>query len=342
MKRFGVVLFALILGGTGGYFAWRYLAGQSQASTVFGEHREPFMWGVDVNPSAIGNYNIETWTRQIKYVKELGAGWIRLSFDNEPANKFQIFDEMINYAKSQNLEVYLGLGSTKPVTSIDDTYKDGYKVASEVASHYKGKIKYYQLMSESGSTAIKGPQYSGENESDYDLAKYKKVKEWMRGASDAIRKIDPSAYLVITDQWTHYAYFDMLAKDKIDYDIIGWDWYSGMGAMGDRKLFNGMHLVDKLKSYNKPIILAEVNFTPDARTGIDQQTQSNFIKQIAEWAYNSGYIKGFFVFKLVDYKPTPSNPNDCCALVKFKAINQFGDKRQAFDTYAEIIKKYSK
>jgi len=353
MKRiYLIVLACLILGGGGGYYVWKYFSGKdgsasspSQSTSGSADKTTDngeFMWGVDVNPSSIGNYNLETWNQQLYYVTLLKTKWIRLAFDNDPANKFTIFDEMIEAANAKGIDVFLGIGSTKPILDIKDTYKDGNTVGKEIATHYKGKIKYYQLMSEQGSTALKGPSYNGENESDYDKAKYEKVRQWMKGASDAIRKADSNAKLVITDQWTHTAYLDMLARDKVDYDIIGWDWYSGMGPMGERKLADGTLLVDKLKSFNKPIILAEVNFTPDVKTGTGQQAQSDFIKGIAEWAYNSGYIKGFFVFKLVDYKPTKDNPNDCCALIKFKSINKFGDMRQAFDTYAEIIKKYSK
>ena len=345
-KTYLIVLACLLIGGGGGYFAWKFFSGKakptSSPSTSDSTDNSEFMWGVDVNPSAIGNYNLETWNKQLYYVSLLNTNWIRLAFDNDPANKFTIFDEMIGAANTAGINVYLGIGSTKPILDIKDTYQDGNTVGKEIATHYKGKIKYYQLMSEQGSTALKGSSYSGEKESDYDKAKYEKVREWMKGASAAIRKVDPNAKLIITDQWTHTAYFDMLARDKVDFDIIGWDWYSGMGPMGERKLADGTLLVDKLKSFNKPIILAEVNFTPDVKTGTGQQAQSDFIKSMAEWAYNSGYIKGFIVFKLVDYRPTKDNPNDCCALIKFKSINVFGDKRQAFDTYAAIIEKYSK
>lgn len=353
MKRFGVVLFALILGGAGGYFAWRYLAGQTFASSVDGDQRrivtaanykEPFMWGVNANPSAIGNYSIDTWTQQMTYVNQLGTPWIRLSFDNTPSNKFQIFDEMINQANKQGIKVYLGLGSTKPVTSIDDTYQDGFKVGSEVATHYKGKVKYYQLMSEQGSTALKGGQYTGENESDYNPTKYAKVRDWMKGASDAIRKADPNAYLVITDQWTHTAYFDMLIRDKVQFDIIGWNWFGDMGMMNTRKLKNGTLLIDKLKSFNKPLILAEVNYRPGA-TGMDEEKQSEFIQKMADWAANSGVIKGFFVHELVDIAPR-GNKADYYGLMYYKERAgggfTFGKVKRAFLTYHNLLLLYLK
>lgn len=343
MKRFLIVFLALIIGVGGGYFAYNaYFAGKPGHVTAK-NYKEPFMWGVDTNPSALGNYNYAAWKKQIGYVNDLGTKWIRLGFDNDAPDKFKIFDDMINAANNKGINIFLGIGSTKPVLTIDDTYQDGYNVASEISAHYKGKIKYYQLMSEQGSGASKGAAYSGENESDYVPENYNKVKEWMRGASTAIRKNDPNAYIIITDQWLHTAYIQMLIRDNIDFDIIGWDWYGGMNMMGDKKLADGTLLVDKLKSFNKPIILTEVNYTSDNSTDVDyEKEQSDFIKSMAEWAHQSGYIKGFFVFKLVDSRPLPDNPNDCCALIKFKKINTFGDRRQAFDTYAAVIAKYSK
>lgn len=351
MKNFLIVFLALMVGVVGGYFGWRYYVnwasttGHSQKSVTAESYQEPFMWGVNVNPSALRNYSLEMWNKEIKYVSELGVQWIRLPFTNEPANKFEIHDEMIEVANAKNIKVYLGLGSSKPILTIDDTYSDGYNVAKEIASRYKGKIKYYQLMSEQGSTALKGPEYSGEKESDYDIDNYQKVKEWMRGASTAIRKVDSDAYIVITDQWLHYAYIDMLLKDKIDFDIIGWDWFGDMGFLGDKKLDDGSLFIDKLRSYNKPIILAEVNYRP-GKKGMDEAKQAAYIEQMADWAYNSGYIKGFFVHELVDLRPVGDKPGDFYGLIEYKKAPDggytFGDKRQAFNTYQEIIAKYKK
>lgn len=348
MKRFLIILLALIIGGIGGYFAYQKFykdSGLFTRKVTAKNYKEPFIWGVNVNPSALRKYHISMWETNSKYIKELGVGWVRLSFDNEPTNKFKIYDEMINAASTQNINVYLGLGSTKPIETINDTYKDGYSVADEISSHYKGKIKYYQLMSEQGSGASK-ENYSGENESDYDLQKYEKAREWMKGASTAIRKNDPNAYIVITDQWLHTAYFEMLIRDKIDFDIIGWDWFGDMGMMGERKLADGTLLIDKIKSFNKPIILAEVNGRPDPKKGMNEAEQSDFIKQMADWAYNSGYIKGFFVHELVDLRPTADKPADYYGLIEFKKAPDggytFGDRKLAFDTYKNIIAQYSK
>jgi len=353
VKKFLIIVLALIIGGAGGYFLYsKYFKNNVNNNTsnnrkVTAEnYKEPFMWGVNVNPSALRNYSLEGWNKQLKYVNELGTSWIRLSFDNEPKNKFEIYDDMMKVTDERKINIYLGLGSSKPIETIDNPYQDGYKVADEISAHYKGKIKYYQLMSEQGSGALKGATYSGENESDYDSAKYNRIKEWLRGASTAIRKNDPNTYIVITDQWLRTAYFQMLINDKIDFDIIGWDWFGDMGLMEDKKLADGTLLIDKLKSFNKPLILAEVNGRPDSKKGMDETKQSDFIQKMAEWAYNSGYIKGFFIHELVDLRPKDDNKyGDYYGLIEYQKASDggytFGKKRQAFETYISIIKKYS-
>lgn len=152
-----------------------------------------------------------------------------------------------------------------------------------------------------------------------------------------------SAKVVITVHWTHTAYVDMILKDKVDFDILGWDWYADMGLMNEKKLTDGTLLVDKLRSYKKPIILAEVNGTATDK----QDAQADFIANMAEWAYNSGFIKGFFVHELSDTAEWPGRKANFFGLVKVKKIPggtysyDFGDPKDAFYAYQKVISKYS-
>lgn len=352
MKNFFIIVLALIVGAGGGYFTWRYLASKSggnnsrsERKVTLANYQEPFMWGINVNPSPVRNYSLEMWNDQMNFVTNLGTKWIRLVFDNNANNKFQIYDEMIESANSQGTNVLLSLDSSKPVTSLDKPYDDGYNVALEIAKHYKGKIHYYQVLNEVGGTAIKGSQYSGENESDFDQGKYEKIRDWSKGAVAAIRKTDPEAYIVIDFHWTHVAMVEKLLKDKVDFDIIGWNWYSDMKMMSSKKLSDGTLLVDKLKSFNKPVILAEVNGAP-MKDGTNEQAQSDFIQQMADWAYGSGLIKGFYVHELVDIAPTANRKGGFFGLIKYKKASDggytYGDPKKAFFTYKNIITKYTK
>lgn len=349
MKTFFVVFFALILGGAGGYFVWHNIINKSSTGTFAG-HKvltpqnfdEPFMWGVDTNPSAVKKYDLTTWNKELKLVKTLGTNWIRLVYDNKPANRLEIFDEMVNAANPQGINILLSLDSTSPVETVSNPQQDGANVCHEVSEHFKGRIQYYQVLNEQGGTVIKSSGFSGENESDFDPAKYKQVTDWTRGCTAAIRKNDPNARTVITVNWLHYGYIQMLIRDKIDFDIIGWDWYSDMKMMGEKKTADGSLLTDKIKSFNKPVILAEVNAQPNA-TGTNQQQQADFISSMAQWAYNSGFIKGFFVHTLIDTAPYAGQKAAYYGLVTYNesAHSGFsiGDIKKGFTAYQDVIKK---
>jgi len=341
------LLLIIVIGG-GGYLGWYYFQKNAtknlqQKSTE--ETKIPFMWGVNVNPSPVRRYNLEMWRQQTDYVADLGTSWIRVLFDWHANNKFAMYDEMIAEAEARNINVFLSLESSEPVETVKNPYKDGYTVASEISKHYKGRIDYYQILNEQGGIVVKGWEYSGEKESDFDPDKYNQVREWSKGAIAAIRENDPDAKIVISAHWTHVAYVQMLLKDKVDFDILGWDWYSDMKLMENKRLADGTLLLDKLESFGKPIILTEVNAVSTSDNKPDENEQANFIKDMANWAYKSGVIRGFFVHELVDTAPQADTSANYYGLITFKKASDggyvLGDLKKAFYTYKKIIASFS-
>jgi hypothetical protein len=231
MKNFLIILLALILGGAGGYFAWKYFANHGLGGTGHGavtsaSYKEPFMWGVTMRPTGLGKYIDEIWISQISLAKVLGVKWARIAWSYAAPDQFQFNDEVINYLKQNGLEVYLVIEPSTEFEKVTDPYRDGYDNAFKIAKHYKGQIKYYQIMNEASGNAIKGAEFSGEKAEDYDTQKYERTREWIKGASAAVKKADPAAYRIVTAQWVHVGFMDKLTQDKIDYDLIGWDWFS--------------------------------------------------------------------------------------------------------------------
>lgn len=346
MKKILIFLVCLGVIGAAGYFGLKFYR-------QYKLKKEPFLWGVTMRPHALGRYDANTWNKELNLAKDLGVKYIRIGWQydawyNGKLNPFGFHDKVFSQAKEKGLSIYLVIESNPAeISELKNPYMEGYNSAFQIASHYKGQIKYYQLLNEAGSTAIKGSDFSGEKEEDYDAAKYVKVRDWLKGASEGIRKADSSAYRVITDQWLHYAFFDMLAKDKVDFDILGWDWFSDMGLMSEKKLADGTLILDKLKSFGKPIILAEVNGRPDGdngQKGQDEAKQAEFIQKMADWAYNSKVIKGFIVLELMDVTNTGRGYVDYYGLVnateKKNGVGTIGEPKKAYQVYKEIIKKY--
>lgn len=344
MKKILTILVVLAVVAVGGWFGLK----QYRKWLV---KKEPFVWGVTVRPHAIGKFSKSTWNKQLQLAKGLGVNYVRMSWQydayfNSKLDPFGFHDNIIGMNEKQKLKTYMVIEANPDVLEVKDPYMDGYNSAFQIAAKFKGRIKYYQLLNESASVALKSPDNSGEKEEDYDSEKYVKARDWIKGASDGIKKADSSAYRVVTDQWTHTAFFDMLVKDKVDFDIIGWDWFSDMGLMQDKKLGDGTLIIDKLKSFNKPIILAEVNARPEGRNGQkgqDEDKQSEFIKNMAQFAKDSN-LKGFIVLELLDVTNTGRGYTDYYGIVntteKNNGVGTIGEAKKAYNTYKEIIVKY--
>ena len=357
MKNFLIVVLALILGGSAGYFVYRYFLGganQAQArSKNLANYTEPFQWGVTMGPSDLGNYQPEIWRKQIKVVKNLGAGWIRLRWDSQNADPFTRNDDEISYLTQYGLQTLLIIEQDPRKNYNVDNYKDGFNDGYSIASHYKDKIKFYQLINEGGAQSLREPTMNGQDASQYDETKYVKVSAYLRGLSEGIAKADPSAWRIVSLSYTHTGYLDKLINDKIDFDMIGLDWYDWMGPIQDKKMDSGGMFTDKLKSYQKPLIFTEVNAVPhgatknsQAKTIVDENQQSQTISQTADWAWaNKDYVKGFYVLSLLDGINNPNANVEYYGIVKgvrnSTGVGVPGDPRKSFYTYQDIIKKYS-
>ncbi len=344
-----ILLIALILGGGLGFMIWKTLANKNgstpESSPEATAKAEEFMWGVTLRPSALGKYSDEAWVSQLGYAKPLGVKWIRIGYDHAAGTS--LYDGIIQLVQDNGFEPYLVVEPQGDFSKVSDPYNDGYQKLNVIASHYKGKIKYYQIMNEASGNAIKGGQFAGISESDYDATKYARTRDWIKGASAAIKKADPSAQRVVTSQWTHVGFLDKLKADNVDYDIIGWDWFSDMGLMGEKKLSGGQLLIDKLRSFNKPIILAECNYRPEGKNGQKGQPeakQANYIKEMANFA-KTAKLRGFFVLELLDNPNTQSGYTDYYGIVSVEKSPSGawkpGEPRQAYSAYQEVIKKYS-
>jgi hypothetical protein len=327
----------------GGYFGYQKWFGQG-----------PFLWGVTVRPHAVGNWNKNNWDKQTDHAKDLGINAARITWQYDASyknktNPIAFHDNLYETLKEKGMTP-LWVVEPQPNKQITDYYKEGYDNGLAIASRYKGKVKYYQMMNEGGAQTIKSPTSNGQKTSDYDEAKYAIVREYMKGLSAGIKKGDSSAVRIITISWTHTGYLDKLAQDGIQYDWIGLDWYHWMGPIQDSKLDNGTMFVDKLKSYNKPLVFMEVNAWPKVGT-VDVAAQSDFIQKTADWAWNNrktAKVRGFFVFELTDNVNVASDNGEHFGLVEATVVNakkkdfDIVGPRASFNTFKEIIKKYGK
>jgi len=71
---------------------------------------------------------------------------------------------------------------------------------------------------------------------------------------DGIKSVDPAAKMVVSNAgWMHYAYFEVLARQGVKIDVIGYHWYESAGDLKD--------VLDILRTEyaGKPVWFTEVN-----------------------------------------------------------------------------------
>lgn len=335
-----------------GIFGGIYIANKNGANIEIPTKKSSFAWGVTMRPNALARYTAKSWAEQTALARELGAKYARIAwqYDAKP-NPEKFADSLIDENETKGLGTYMIIESDKPISTLNDPYQSGYDVAFKIATQFKGRIKYYQLLNEGSAEILINHTANGQEAGHYNAAQYAKLLSYMKGMSAGITKADPEAKKVVTMVYTHYVYLDWLKRDNLDYDIIGIDWYDWMGKFEDKKLENGKTLFDQLKSYNKDLIFAEINSLPGVdpvnsklKTVVDQDKQANFISEEATWAWqNKNSVKGFFVLELLDNINT-KDPEYFGLVTGAKDSDGKlvpGVKRKAFDAYKAIITKYN-
>lgn len=191
---------------------------------------------------------------QVELVKELGCSYYRMDATDEVR-----IDQLLTMADAQGVTLLPVISIAASTINDSATYPnpgnlyDFYRTKGlSFATKYKGRFPHMELGNETDSICIKGSNYSGANVADYDAVKYQRVMNALKGLSDGVRAGDASVKRIInTAGWYHYGFVDLLIADQVNFEVLGWHWYSQMGSMG--------RIMRKLSAYEKPIWVTEVN-----------------------------------------------------------------------------------
>lgn len=345
-----IIIFAITFWLANKYFFANHSKSQSQSNNIdnnLQNVQEDFHWGV------VGNYTLgdsfDSFLIQAALTKQLGAQWFRVGVSPQEKN-FSTSDQIVRALTESKIEPVMIIGPdlSKMLSRTDYSAieREAQDLAFKTATHFKGKVHYYQINNEVGSTCLKD-NWDGWNPDSYDPQKYAVVSSWLRGANKGIIIADRQAKRIINDQWQHVGIFELLARDGIQYEIIGWDWYHENPDLTKVEYAPGQYrnIPEKLKTFNKEIWFVEANRThgsyKDAETA-----QADYIEKIALAAYQSGIFKAFFVHDIID-KPAENLEQDRnWGLVKVKKgpFNgwQVDQPKEAFYRYQKIIQAYPK
>lgn len=300
-----------------------------------------FKWGIGFEPYPNAIHSQENFDQVLKDTKKLGVKWLKIMVPDWDDDSLSFTTSTVAKCQKEGYQVVLGFQPKQSYETFPDAYQAGYDQAHKVVSKFPN-ISYFQLSNEPATGAIK-QYWPGVSEESFDQDKYQKVLSWLRGASEATRKANPKAKRIITGHFLHFGFLEMLKRDNLDYEIIGWDWHSENFDLSKvENNGNTYNLLEILPKFNKDLWITEAGLFGGSQKGED--IQADYIKNLAEQVYNSKKFKGFFVFALYDGLPRPeANENNLGIIELTKTTDgqwKLGAPKQSYKVYQEIINKY--
>ncbi len=311
----------------------------AKSSTATGA-RQGFHWGITLRAYPFREKNDEFLPEQFRQVKELGLTDVRIDYDpkNQPMN-----DLAVKLAKENGLNLIFVIPfGPNDIFSDGNLYQNSYDYVAAIVNKYKNDIDIWQLANEVASVALVDGNHHGADKVDYPAAKYKAVSTWLKAATKAVKDNDATAKRLINDQWIHTGFFDMITADKIEFEILGWNWFSDMGTnmekvVIDSKTKQSYALLAKLKSYKKEIWLTEVNRRLGS-TGGKEKDQADFIQYMAEASYKNTAVGGYLVYLMLDDQTASAQESGYSLIKANPDTQQVTGVKEAFNRYRDLVK----
>lgn len=293
-------------------------------------------FGTGLNPYPTGVHEDAVLSSVLKEADNLGVKYLRMEVPNNQDNPFSLTDPVVNKVNKEGYQIILSFQPNGDYFKFDNPYQAGYDQAFKIASHYQN-VNYFQLGNEPSSGAIK-PNWSGVTMDSFNKEKVIKVILWLKGASNAVKDANPRAKRIITGHWQHTAFFELLNKNNVGFEIIGWDWFNEETdfftiTLDDKKTM----LIDKLASFNKDLWIMEMGIS-----GKDPDRQAEYLRNFLIKATKEPLIKGLILLTLYDQVHLVGEPGQYDGIIN---LDKSGDKwklgspKPAFNVYKEFIKR---
>lgn len=258
--------------------------------------------GQPINQSAY--FNTPAYT-QIRMLKDMNMAYYKIyistdedgSIANEPR-----FNELITAAVENNVKLLpmLWLDELDYTNSVAGAYKKGKAQGSGFAKKYGQSLDYYELGSQLESKLINSSAVDGSSSSHYDQAKFKVLAAFLKGMNEGIKANDKGAKTIINATWKHYAYLQMLENEGINFDVVGYNWYSNMGSEAA--------ISAKLASlFKKPIWFTGI-FFKNGTYGNTEEDQKEWINNFIVRVKPNPSVKAVFIYELLDQPGLKNSP----------------------------------
>jgi len=292
-----------------------YRNGSLREKTEIINTNDEFVWGINGHPVSDVDYVESSLDQQLNLIKEHQLDFYRFDVRINEAGEViwnpERFQELL--IKSRQMEIEL-----LPVILINQFLGD-YKISESEAfrrgkvqmegftKKYGSYINYYALGNEQDIRII-NEKTDGKFTSDYDYEKFKIVAAYLQGMEEGIKSIKPEAKTIVNSAgWLHYGYYQLLKENNVNYDILGYHWYSFTDSYSrDFGEGNNMNIIRN--RFSKPIWLTEIN-RADGSRGDYYNNQARLMERFIEDLNNHPQIKGFFIYELYDQPALSQSEN---------------------------------
>ncbi|HVW22507.1 MAG TPA: hypothetical protein VHC86_14930 [Opitutaceae bacterium] len=223
------------------------------------------------------------------------------------------------------------------VETTSSAYQKTFAMAQAYAREFKGQIHAWELDNElepnalaySGDTLDTPIDYhdgspqipvwpnnwgdpGGESPNDYVASRFNVVEAALKGYSEGVHSVDPSALRIVNATGSHYGFLQRLNADNVvQYEITGYHLYATDqqgGIIGIADQYGSY--ISHVAALGKPIWLTEFNRTEgagDGNEGAEATTLAHMAQDIVTYGgqYN---IQKAYVYELLDETSPSTNP----------------------------------
>lgn len=303
-----------------------------------------FVWGLNGHPVTQQNYRDSSWADQIHFLKDLQINYYRvdvpLKKESGIATSDASFLKLLNVLRGHEINT-MPVVFPKDLDSNDSltAYQSYFEQGKVFAERYGRFVNVLEVGNELDlKLMVKNKTYDGTKAYHYNLSAARRKMWLLAGFIDGLKSVKPTLKVSLSLTWTHFYYLDLLKQYNINYDIVGYHWYSNMGDITKVRAPYDDILYKIKRKYSKEIWITEFNtHVGTKRNSFDDQ--DIYIRQSLGNILKQGIVTGFFIYELFDQAALKNKyPNEADFGIVYRDKGVFKQKPVYF-TLKKIIQK---
>lgn len=304
--------------------------------------KKSFVWGVNGHPLTQQDYKYSTLNDQIQSLRDLGVNYYRIDVPINKEGKARndtYFSALLLRLNAVGIKPMLALfpsGVKSENLDSSAVYAEYFAVGRKFIKRYGGYLDVVEIGNEWDLKLMKkNAMNDGTKASHYQSALIPKQMWLLAGIVDGMKKEKPTLKVSMSLTWVHWYYLDILRKYRINYDIIGYHWYSNMGNITKMAAPYGDFLPKIAQKYKKEIWITEFNtHKGNQKSSFDKQNE--YIKTSLEDILNQKVVTGCFIYELFDQPSLKRYPDEVSYGMLYLKNGKY-QRKPIYYTFKKII-----